>query len=201
MKTISKLIVFTALLATAPTAKAGQLDFDGITGRTAAFTETLAAIQAPEAAAPDKKSGEPRGQVLSVAVERNATAKKAFSADGAQTDLPSVKFIIKVKSPAADSEWAVGDTNKLYALGAARQAPEFAAVRKLTDALSLLGNPGLNRGKKCQTDTSYTCVNGQTNECKIDQCGWCGKWEDGTYGCEWETTSAPYGCRPNGYRC
>lgn len=57
------------------------------------------------------------------------------------------------------------------------------------------------RSKTCETDTSYVCINGQTNECKVDKCGWCGKWEDGTWGCEWDTYSAPYACRPNGFRC
>jgi hypothetical protein len=204
MKIHKMIIVAAAVMAFAPAARAGQMDFDGACGgKAAGLGDSLARVAVPESPAPQSPAscGAAAGPVLDVKVEKNATSKKTFSADGAQAKVPSVKYVLSVKSAGTDSQWAVGDNDKIYSLGASRQAPEFAAVRKLADALSLLGNPGATRGKKCQTDKSFVCIDGQTNECKVDQCGWCGKWEDGTWGCEWETTSAPYACRPNGYRC
>jgi len=204
MKKINILIALAVLIAGAQAVKAGQMNFDGACGAKAAGLDaSLSQASVPESPVPQAPAarGAAAGQVLNVAVEKNATAKDAFSADGRQAKVPSVKYILNVKSAGADSQWAIGDNDKIYSLGASRQAPEFASVRKLADALALLGNPGATRGKKCQTDKSYVCINGQTNECSVDQCGWCGKDQDGVYDCYWDTTSAPYGCRPNGYRC
>lgn len=203
MKINKMIIIAAAIMAFAPAAKAGQMDFDGACGsKPAALGDSLAAIAVP--ASPEAQSQAAcaaSGPVLNVAVEKNATSKQTFAADGTQAKVPSVKYVLSVKSAGADSQWAVGDNDKIYALGAARQAPEFASVRKLADALSLLGNPGATRGNTCKTETVYKCINGQTNECSVDRCGWCGKFDDGTWGCEWYTESAPYGCSPNGYRC
>lgn len=203
MKTTNILMIAAAMLAFAPAAKAGQVDFDGACGaKPAGLGASLSSMAAPAAPAPEPPAacGEAAGPVLSVAVEKNATAKATFDAEGRQADAGSVQYLINIKSAGTDSHWAVGSDDKIYALGAARQAPEFAAVRRLANALALTGNPGAARGKRCETDTSYICLGGQTNECKVDRCGWCGNHEDGYY-CDWETTSAPYGCRPNGYRC
>lgn len=205
MKKTNILMIAAAMLAFAPAAKAGQVDFDGACGaKPAGLGASLSSMAAPAAPAPESPAacGEAAGPVLSVAVEKNATAKATFDAEGRQADVRSVQYLINIKSAGTDSQWAVGSNDKIYALGAARQAPEFAAVRRLADALALTGNPGAkNRGSKCETSKTYVCVGGQTNECRVDRCGWCGNWGDNDWHCEWETESAPYACRPNGKRC
>lgn len=59
MKNIGKPIVFSAILAAAPGAKAAQMDFDGISGGTAAFAEDLHSSHIPEVAALVKNAAEP----------------------------------------------------------------------------------------------------------------------------------------------
>lgn len=203
MKKTNILILAAAMLAFAQAARAGQPDFDGACGAKApGLNASLAQMAVPEAAAPGAAAScdASAGPVLSLAVEKNATARETFDAEGRQADVKSVRFLINVRSAGADSRWAVGANDKIYSLGAARQAPEFAAVTKLAEALSLTGT-AKTRGNKCETTRSYACINGQTNECSVDRCGWCGKWPDGTWGCEWSTESPPYACSPNGMRC
>lgn len=200
MKTIKLMIAVAAIAACASAVRAGGMDFDGASGKQALLSEKTAQVQVPEV--PSRKGPEAEaGPVLTISIEKNATSKETFTAEGAQARLRSVKYILNVKSPGSDSQWAVGNNDKIYSLGAARPAPEFTAVRKLADALALTGDSAASRGSKCETATTFTCVNGQTNSCKVDRCGWCGNWGDGDWHCEWSTESAPYACSPNGYRC
>lgn len=85
----------------------------------------------------------------------------------------------------------MGVNDKLYSLGAARQAPEFAAVLKLAGALALTrAADKASNENKCATEAAYVCINGSTNECRVDKCGTCYTNEDGTY-CHWATISPP----------
>lgn len=202
--------IFTLVLAATAEVKAESLtiNFDGAANRAINFAEALKTAPGMDIPLPREAGNVPIAATASPVAASQGITTPVYGENGTKVN-KEIKYYVQVNEADHGRSvlWGVGRNNEVYSIGMARDLPAFKAPKQFADGLSPfeLAAGGADRffscSNGCHNETAYLCVNGRAQECVITSCGKCWRNEERECECQWETNSAPHGCKDTGNPC